>query len=228
MVLRAGQRGYAAFLRKRSRIAGAVRLHGINRLGNRFRRGQKSQPPTGHAPRLRKAVDDDGMLLMRRRKAGHALNLGVVVKQVLVNFVAHDEDVLFNANVAERFDFFGRINAAGRIAGRIQDEQSRVRRDGRAQLLRCDLEFGLVGRLQNHRLGARQLDHFRIAQPIRRGNDDFITRFARGQNDVVAGMLSAAAHDDLRRLVRQAVLALEFIGDGLAQFGNAAARACIW
>ena len=77
--------------------------------------------------------------------------------------------------------------------------------------------------LDNHRLGAGELDHFRIAQPIRRGNDDFVARLARGENDVVAGMFAAARDDDLRRLVGEAVLALEFGGDGLAQFGNAAA-----
>ena len=46
--------------------------------------------------------------------------------------------------------------------------------------------------------------------------------------DVVTGMLAAAGDDHLRRLVGQAVLALELVGDGLAQFGNAAGRACIW
>ena len=37
-------------------------------------------------------------------------------------------------------------------------------------------------------------------------------------------MLAAAAHDDLRWLVSEAVLALEFVGDGLAQFRDAAGR----
>src|SRR5213592_4709998 len=37
-------------------------------------------------------------------------------------------------------------------------------------------------------------------------------------------MFAAAAHDDLRGFVGQAVLAFEFVGNRLAQFGNAAAR----
>ncbi len=37
-------------------------------------------------------------------------------------------------------------------------------------------------------------------------------------------MLAATTDDDLARLVGQAVLALELVGDGLAQFGDAAAR----
>ena len=50
-----------------------------------------------------------------------------------------------------------------------------------------------------------------------------VARLARGQDDVVAGMLAAARNDDLRRLVSEAVLAFEFVGDGLAQFRDAAA-----
>ena len=189
MVLRPGQRGHAAFLRERRRIAGAVALHGVNGLGNRLRRGQKSEPPAGHAPGFGKTVHDDGVLLMRRRKAGHALDFRAVIKQVLVNLVAHDEHVLLNADVPERLDFLGRINAAGGVAGRIENEQPRARRDGRPQLRRRDLEFGLVGGLDNDRLGARELHHLRITQPIRRGNDNFVARLAGGENDVKAGML---------------------------------------
>ena len=228
MILRAGERGDAAFLRERSRVARAVALHGVNRLGNRLRRGEKTQPPAGHAPRLGEAVNDDGVLVMRRRKTGDALHLRAIVKQMLVNLVAHDEDVFLHADVAERLGFLRRINGAGRIARRIQDEQPRVRRDGGAQLRGRDFEFRLVRRLQNHRLRARELHHFRIAQPIRRGDDDFVAFLAGGEDDVVAGMFAAAGHDDLRRFVSQAVLAFEFVGDGLAQFRDAAGWACIW
>ena len=145
--MRAGDGGQRAFLGERSRVARAVALHGVNGLGNRLRRGQKTQPPAGHAPRLRKAVDDDGVFLMRGRKTGDALDLRAIVKQMLVNLVAHDEHVFLHANVAERLGFLRRINAAGRVARRIENEQPRVRRDGGAELRRRDFEFRLVGGL---------------------------------------------------------------------------------
>ena len=71
-------------------------------------------------------------------------------------------------------------------------------------------------------VGAGELDHFRIAQPIRRGNDHFIAFLAGGEDDVVAGMLAAAGDDDLTGLVSEAVFAFELVGDGLAQFRDAA------
>src|SRR5271163_4776345 len=85
MILRAVERLDAAFLRERTGVARAVRLHGVNRLGNRFGRGEKTEPPAGHAPRFRKTVDDDGVLLMRGRKTRDAFYFRAVVKQVFVN-----------------------------------------------------------------------------------------------------------------------------------------------
>src|SRR5581483_10142657 len=67
-------------------------------------------------------------------------------------------------------------------------------------------------------------DHFRIAQPVGRGDDHFIALLARGENDVLARVLSAARNNYLRRLVAEAVLALELVRDRLPQFGNAARR----
>src|SRR5207247_11475631 len=45
-----------------------------------------------------------------------------------------------------------------------------------------------------------------------------------GEKEVVTGMFAAAGDNDLRRFVGQPVLALELVGDGLAKFGDAAAR----
>ena len=52
---------------------------------------------------------------------------------------------------------------------------------------------------------------------------DFVARIAQGQDGVAAGMLAAAGNDDLRGLVGQAVVALEFVRRRLAQFRDAAA-----
>ena len=221
--LRTIERGDAALLREARRVARAVRLNRVDGLGNRLRRGEKAEPPARHAPRLRKSVDDNRVLVMRRREARHALVLGAVVKQLLVNLVTHDEHAFLHADVAERFDFRGRVNRARRITRRIENEQSRVRRDGGVQLLRRHFEFRLVTGLNDHRRCTRELHHLRVAQPIRRGDDHLIALFARREDDVVAGMFAAARHDHLRRFVSQSVLALELVGNGLPQFRNPAA-----
>ena len=72
-------------------------------------------------------------------------------------------------------------------------------------------------------LALGQLHHLRIAQPIRRRDDDLIAFLAGREDDVVTGMFAAAGNNDLRRLVAEPVLAFEFVRDGLAQFRNAAA-----
>src|SRR5258708_24781793 len=98
MILRTFERFDAAFLRERIWVAGAVALHGVNRFGNRFRRGEKTETPAGHAPRFRKSMNDDGVLEMRGRKTRDAFYFRAVVKQVLINFVAHDEHFFLDAN----------------------------------------------------------------------------------------------------------------------------------
>ena len=198
-------------------------LHGVNGFGNRLGRGEEAKPPTGHAPRLREAVNDDRVVLVRRAEAGDALHHGTVVGEVLVDFVAHDEDALFHADVADGLDFVRGIDAAGGIAGRIQDEQSRLGRDGGKKLGGRDFELGLVRGGQDHRRGAGELDHLRVTQPVGGRDDDLVAFLAGGDDDVEAGVLAAAGDDDLRRLVVEAVLALELVGDGLAQLGDAAA-----
>src|ERR1019366_9404813 len=53
------------------------------------------------------------------------------------------------------------------------------------------------------------------------GDDDLVALFAGGEDDVEAGMLTAARDDDLGGLVGEAVLAFVFVGDGRAQLGDA-------
>src|SRR6185312_183946 len=62
---------------------------------------------------------------------------------------------------------------------------------------------------------------FGIAQPVGRGDDDFIAFLAGGEDDVVAGMFAAAGDNDLGGLVGEPVFFFVLVGDGLAQFGDA-------
>ena len=221
MVLRAGQRGDGAFLGEAGRVAGAVALDGVNGFGDGLGRGAPAQPPAGHAPGFGEAMHDDRVLEVRGREAGDALGGRAVVEEVLVDFVAHDEDVLLDADVAEGFEFVGRIDGAGGVAGGVEDEQARARGDGGAQGVGGELELGLVGGLDDDGLGAGHLHHLRVAQPVGRGDDDFVAFLAGGEDDVEAGVFAAAGDDDLRGLVGEAVLAFVLVGDGLAQLGDA-------
>ena len=80
-------------------------MNRVNYFRNRFRRGKETEAPACHAPRLGKAVDDDSVFLVRWREAGDTPVYRAIVKQVLINFVAHDEYTLLNADIAKRLDF---------------------------------------------------------------------------------------------------------------------------
>ena len=73
-------------------------------------------------------------------------------------------------------------------------------------------------------LGPDQPDHVRVAQPVRRGNDHLVARFAAGENGIEAGLLRAVADNDLVRLVIDIVVLGKFLADRGAQLGKPGAR----
>ena len=116
MVLGTVKSGDASLLGKRCRIACAVALDGVDRFGDGLRGRTPSQPPTGHAPGLGKAMHHDRMLEMLWRKTGDTFVHGTVIEQMFVNLVAHDEHSLFHADIAQSFDFVRCINRASWVA----------------------------------------------------------------------------------------------------------------
>ena len=163
VILRAVEGYDGTLLSKRRRVAGAVALDGVDCLGNRFRRGGKSNAPTSHRIRLGQPVDYDGVIQMRLRKAGNADVLGSVIDQLFVNLVAHDQYPAFDTDVAQGFEFLAGIKRAGRVARRIKNEQSGALGDGCPQLIRCDFEIGLVCGLYDDRSCLGQAHHLGIA-----------------------------------------------------------------
>ena len=90
--------------------------------------------------------------------------------------------------------------------------------------LRLELEAVLHRRLDDHRRAAAQADHLRIGDPIGRRDDDLVAGVERGEHRVVEDLLAAGRDDRLGRLVVEAVLALELLGDRLAQGNDAGDR----
>lgn len=223
MILRSVEGGDGPFLGKGGWVAGAVALDGVDGFGDRFGCGEVAKAPTGHGVGLCEAVHDNGVVVMSLGEAGDAGVGGTIVNEFLVNFVAHDEHAFFDADVAEGFDFVARVKRAGGVAGRIEDEQAGARGDCFAELVGGDFELGFVAGFEDDWRGGGELDHFRVAQPVGSWDDDFVAFFAGSEDHVVAGVFAAAGDDDLARLIGEAIVALEFVSDGLAEFGNAAA-----
>ena len=125
--------------------------------------------------------------------------LRIVVNELLVNFVGQNVDVFLGRDFDDRFQFLARVNRAGRIARAVQDQHFRPRRHRVFKIFRAHFPAVALDRRHDDRLGAGQSHHVGIADPIRRGDDDFVARLAGGEDGVVTGMLRAVADDDLAR-----------------------------
>lgn len=66
--------------------------------------------------------------------------------------------------------------------------------------------------------------HFGVGEPERGWDDHFVTGLAGGEDGIVAGVLGPVGDDDLGGFVIEAVVGLEFVGDGLTEFGDPAGR----
>ena len=150
--------------------------------------------------------------------------LGAIIDELLVDFVGEDEDVFVERDIGQAGQFVLGVDGAGRIAGRVDDDHLGLRRHGVAEFVGRDLVVVLRLGRDDDRLRADELGHLGIAEPVGRGDDDFIARIERGEHGVEAGVLGAAGDDDLGGLVIESVVGLELLADGGTQFGNAGGR----
>ena len=106
---------------------------------------------------------------------------------------------------------------AGGIGGTIEHQQLARRRDCRLQLLGIEPETvgGATGD-QAH-AGAGQLGHFRVAQPVGRGQQQFIAGPQEHLEEVVQGLLAAVGDQHLVGAGRNLIFSAEFCGNRLAQ-----------
>ncbi len=222
VLLGAVEGGDGAFLGEAGGIGRGMALDGVDGFGDGIRGGEKAQTPTGHGPGFGEAMNDDGVGLMVGAEARDGPVHRSVVEEVLVDFVAHDEDAMFHAKIAQGADFLGGVDASGGIAGGIEDKQPSAGSQGGAELVGGDLEFGAIGGWKDDGGRAGQLHHFGVTQPIGGRDDDVVAFLAGGEDDVVAGVFAAAGNDDLAGRVGEAILALELVGDGLAKLRDAA------
>ena len=113
---------------------------------------------------------------------------GVVVNELLVNFVRQNVDVFLGRDIDDRLQFLARVNRAASdfraefrisifVRGVIAFSKSSARIFQRVAL----------ARRHDHRLGAGQSHHIGITDPVRRRNDDFIAGLTGCEDCVVTG-----------------------------------------
>ena len=92
-------------------------LNGIDGLGNRFGGRHEAQAPASHRPRLGQAMSENGVVLVLRGERGHAAVHRVPVDQVLVDFIAENQDTPGDTDIPQCLDFLRAVDGARRVAG---------------------------------------------------------------------------------------------------------------
>ncbi len=125
---------------------------------------------------------------------------------------------MLDQNIRQRFQFVPGIGRTCRIGRRVENEPFGVRCDRGLKLLAGNLVIRISLRLDSNRCSASQKHDIRITHPVRCRDDDLIPRIERGDHGIVDDRLAARCHKALGWFVVDAVLALEFCGNGLLQF----------
>src|SRR5581483_11424511 len=108
-----------------------------------------------------------------------------------------------------------------RIAGAIEKQQAGLRRDGSGELARGD--FVALSRTgeRHHRLRVGEQNHIRVGDPVGRRDHGLIVSVEHRHAEIEDRLLGARAHQDLRALVLDAVVAGELRRNGVLELVDA-------
>ena len=100
------------------------------------------------------------------------------------------------ADLRKRFQLFLGVDHAGWVGRVVEHERLRFIRDGGFKLFRRHFEMLRLGRRYDHRNAAHHTDLLRIADPVRRGNDDLVAGIEQREKCGVQARLGAVGNDD--------------------------------
>ena len=141
---------------------------------------------------------------------------------MLVHVVGRDDDVGMSCeHRAECHQLGARVGRTGRIAGAVEDQEPRARRDRGGELRRRDLETLLRARKYRNRRAVGEQHHVRVGHPVRRRDDHLVARVEQGAAEVEDRLLGAARDQDLVALVLEAIVAAELADDRVLQLVRA-------
>jgi hypothetical protein len=170
----------------------------------------------GHRESLREAVEEDRPFphAGQRRDGGVRLRIG----KFGVNLVRDDEQVVLAADGGDFFQLRRGHDAAGGIAGEIDQQHFRLRRDGGAKRIRAELEFILLARGDGDGLSIRERD----ARTVGDVAWFVIKHLVAGIQDGAQGEIERLGNADGdehfgRGIVPKFVVARDVIRDGRAQ-----------
>ena len=177
------------------------------------------QPPAGHGVGLGEAIGDDRAF----GHAGQGDDAGglALVHQAEVDLVGEDPEV---AVAGRRGDVGERLlgkDAAGGVAGRVEDDHPRARAERGVEGLQVQVEAPFLRQGHGHGPGADQADGRLVAGEAGVGSDHLVARFEQGQHGQEDERLGSRGDDDLLWGEPHASPPAGVLGQGLAQGGDA-------
>jgi hypothetical protein len=140
-----------------------------------------------------------------------------------VDLVGQDHHVRAGEHLGQRGQFPGGVDGAGRVAGRVEQQHLRARRERGAQRVGAQLEAAslLAGHVHDPALAQR--DHRLVADPRGRGQDHLGVRIDEREQRQREALLRAAGHDHLAGGVGHARALGKRLRGRRAQLGQSAA-----
>ena len=201
-----------------------MRLQVRRRLDDVGRGDHPAHAPTGHRVGLGDPVEHDRSVGELGYGPDDRREDRVVVRQMLVDLVGDDPDVVLERPLPDGGRLLGGVDGTGRVGGRAEQQCLRPGRAGRLELVDRD-EVPLVDSGEDFdRRPPGETDRLGIGRPVRRGQQDLVTRVHDGRERLVDGLLAAVGHEHRRRRHLVPRVALGLGGDRLLQGWQAGRR----
>ena len=201
-----------------------MRLQVGRRLDDVGGADQPADPPAGHRVGLRDAVEHDAPVGELGDGDRHRDGLDAVVRQVLVDLVGDHPEAVLDGPAADRLDLLARVDRAGGVGGRAEQQHLRALGARRLELVDGDeVVLGLVGEhLDRHAAG--EPDRLGVGRPVRRRQQHLVARVEQGRERLVDRLLAAVGDQHLGRLHLVAGVARGLRRDRLLERGQPAGR----
>ncbi|MNE09864.1 hypothetical protein D3C80_1025540 [compost metagenome] len=137
---------------------------------------------------------------------------------MLIDVVSENQNLrMGQQHLSQSLQFVAIVHSACGIGRRIQDQPAGVRADGFGQCLRGQLEARFGAASDNARLATTQLNHFWIADPVRRRNHNFVAFVQGCGQGIEDDLLAAAANQRVLPADVETIFTLVFACDGFSQ-----------
>ena len=149
-----------------------------------------------------------------------------IVNKFFINFIGNHENIMRYRKVSHHLQIFQRGDHASGIGRTGQDQCFCFCCVSTFQFFFCQHKVVFFLCVYHHRHTAGDFNHFRIAQPKRCGNDDFITFVQNCHKRVHEGVFCAVADDYLCRFIVQTVVFFQLVANSFPQC-RCTCRRCI-